>query len=160
MKRKLIASLMAATMVAGMLTGCGGGSSADDSATTDDAASGEDADVNEDGTVNNPEAVKVDENKLVFWSLFSGGDGEYMDKIISDYNDTDPDKQQIVENIVAYAHKRNMKIVAEGLETPEEIRKVLELDVDLLQGFYLARPEPIPGSINEEGLKTISEFYK
>lgn len=74
--------------------------------------------------------------------------------------DTDPDKQQIVENIVAYAHKRNMKIVAEGLETPEEIRKVLELDVDLLQGFYLARPEPIPGSINEEGLKTISEFYK
>lgn len=74
--------------------------------------------------------------------------------------DTDADKQQIVENIVAYAHKRNMKIVAEGLETPEEIRKVLELDVDLLQGFYLARPEPIPGSINKEGLKTISEFYK
>ena len=74
--------------------------------------------------------------------------------------DTDPDKQQIVANIVAYAHKRDMKIVAEGLETPEEIRKVLELDVDLLQGFYLARPEPIPGSINEEGLKTISEFYK
>ena len=32
-----------------------------------------------------------------------------------------------------------MKIVAEGLETPEEIQKVLELEVDLLQGFYLAR---------------------
>ncbi len=27
-----------------------------------------------------------------------------------------------------------MKIVAEGLETPEEIQKVLELEVDLLQG--------------------------
>lgn len=74
--------------------------------------------------------------------------------------DTDPDKQQIVANIVAYAHKRDMKIVAEGLETPEEIRKVLELEVDLLQGFYLARPEPVPGKINEEGLKTISEFYR
>ncbi len=37
--------------------------------------------------------------------------------------DTDPDKQQIVENIVAYAHKRDMKIVAEGLETPEESGK-------------------------------------
>ena len=53
-----------------------------------------------------------------------------------------------MENIVAYAHKRDMKIVAEGLETPEEIQKVLELEVDLLQGFYLARPEPVPGNIN------------
>lgn len=74
--------------------------------------------------------------------------------------DTDPDKQQIVENIVAYAHKRDMQIVAEGLETPEEIHKVLELGVDLLQGFYLARPEAVPGSINENALKTISSFYK
>ena len=93
MKRKLIASLMTATMIAGMLTGCGSGSSTDDSAKTDDtkqeetaeagtdeSSSGDEADVNEDGTVNNPEAVKVDENKLVFWSLFAGGDGEYMDK--------------------------------------------------------------------------------
>ena len=92
---------MTATMIAGMLTGCGSGSSTDDSAKTDDtkqeetaeagtdeSSSGDEADVNEDGTVNNPEAVKVDENKLVFWSLFSGGDGEYMDKIISDYNAT------------------------------------------------------------------------
>ena len=74
--------------------------------------------------------------------------------------DTDPDKQQIVENIVAYAHKRDMKIVAEGLETPEEIQKVLELEVDLLQGFYLARPEPVPGNINEDALKIIAAFYK
>lgn len=73
--------------------------------------------------------------------------------------DTDPDKQQIVANIVAYAHKRDMKIVAEGLETPEEIRKVLDLDVDLLQGFYLARPEPVPGRINEKGLETIRRYY-
>ena len=74
--------------------------------------------------------------------------------------DTDPDKQQIVANIVAYAHKRDMKIVAEGLETPEEIRKVLELDVDLLQGFYFARPEPVPGKINEERLETIRRYYR
>ena len=74
--------------------------------------------------------------------------------------DTDPDKQQIVENIVAYAHKRDMKIVAEGLETPDEIKKVLELEVDLLQGFYLARPEPVPGNINEDALKIIAAFYK
>lgn len=65
-----------------------------------------------------------------------------------------------MENIVAYAHKRDMKIVAEGLETPEEIQKVLELEVDLLQRFYLAHPEPVPGNINEDALKIIAAFYK
>jgi multiple sugar transport system substrate-binding protein len=49
--------------------------------------------VNEDGTVNNPEDVAVDPNKLVFWSLFSGGDGAWMDRIVSDYNTTGPARQ-------------------------------------------------------------------
>lgn len=49
--------------------------------------------MNEDGTVNNPEAVEVDENKLVFWSLFSGGDGEFMDSVIADYNASGPTKE-------------------------------------------------------------------
>ena len=56
-------------------------------------ASSSAVDVNPDGTVNNPEAVKVDTNKLVFWSLFSGGDGGWMDKIIADYNKTNPVRQ-------------------------------------------------------------------
>lgn len=59
----------------------------------DAAGDADAADVNDDGTVNNPEAVKVDENKLVFWSLFSGGDGGFMDQIIADYNATSPTKQ-------------------------------------------------------------------
>ena len=54
---------------------------------------GEAVSINEDGTVNNPEAVAVDPNKLVFWSLFSGGDGAWMDKIIADFNNTQPSKQ-------------------------------------------------------------------
>jgi multiple sugar transport system substrate-binding protein len=57
------------------------------------AAAAAAVDVNPDGTVNNPEAVAVDTNKLVFWSLFSGGDGAWMDRIIADYNKTNPAKQ-------------------------------------------------------------------
>ena len=49
--------------------------------------------------------------------------------------DTDADKQQIVSNIVEYAHQRGMYIIAEGVETKEELEKVLELKVDLLQEF-------------------------
>ena len=69
--------------------------------------------------------------------------------------DTDPDKQQIVVNIVNYAHQRGMYIVAEGIETPAELEKVLELGVDLLQGYYLARPAAVPGEINSEAIKII-----
>lgn len=58
--------------------------------------------------------------------------------------DTDPDKQQIVQNIVAYAHPRNMQIIAEGVETAAELRKVIELGADALQGYFLAKPAAVP----------------
>ena len=61
--------------------------------------------------------------------------------------DTDPDKQQIVQNIVAYAHPRSMQIIAEGVETAGELKKVLELGVDGLQGYFLAKPANIPTRI-------------
>lgn len=117
MKRKWLAALLTLTMTAGLLSGCGGGGSNTGSTAGTDApaaeadspeesgggnteaadaegeASGDTADVNEDGTVNNPEAVQVDENKLVFWSLFSGGDGGFMDEIIADYNSKGPSRE-------------------------------------------------------------------
>lgn len=71
---------------------------------------------------------------------------------------TNPDKQQIVSNIVSYAHQRNMRIIAEGLETPEELSKVLELGVDYLQGYFLARPAAIPPQINETAVRMIRDF--
>jgi multiple sugar transport system substrate-binding protein len=37
--------------------------------------------------------VVVDPSKLVFWSLFSGGDGAWMDRIVSDFNATGPARQ-------------------------------------------------------------------
>lgn len=39
----------------------------------------------------------------------------------------DFDKQQLVSNIVEYAHQREGYIIAEGIETKEELLKVLEL---------------------------------
>lgn len=64
--------------------------------------------------------------------------------------DVDENKQQIVRNIVQYAHERDMKIIAEGIETGAEMKKLLELDVDLLQGFYLARPGAVPPALSED----------
>ena len=83
-----------------------------------------------------------------------------VDKDIIRDIDTDPDKRQIVANIVDYAHQRGMYIVAEGVETPEELKAVLELGADLLQGYYLARPEAVPGEINAEALEIIKNISR
>jgi len=73
--------------------------------------------------------------------------------------DKDTNKQQIISNIVDYAHKRDMLIIAEGLETAQELTKVLELGVDLLQGYYLARPGEKPLPIADEALAVIKKYH-
>ncbi len=73
--------------------------------------------------------------------------------------DTDSDKQQIVSNIVSYAHERNMLIVAEGLETAQEVCQVLSLGVDLLQGYFLARPGAVPPAIDPAAINLIQSVH-
>ena len=72
--------------------------------------------------------------------------------------DTDPDKQQIVQNIVAYAHPRSMQIIAEGVETAAELRKVIELGADALQGYFLAKPAAVPAKMAPAARKVIAEY--
>ena len=74
--------------------------------------------------------------------------------------DTSPDKQQILRNVAAYAHPRSMKIVAEGVETAAELRTVIELGADLLQGYFLARPAIVPGAIAPEAAAIIGELQR
>ena len=74
--------------------------------------------------------------------------------------DTSPDKQQILRNMVAYAHPRSMKIVAEGVETAAELCTVIELGADLLQGYFLARPAIAPGDIAPEAAGIIQELQR
>lgn len=56
----------------------------------------------------------------------------------------DPNRQQILINLVSYAHGRNIKVISEGVEDREEMALLVETGVDYLQGFYLGRPSPIP----------------
>ena len=71
----------------------------------------------------------------------------------------DANKQQLVKNIVEYAHNRDMKVIAEGLEYPQEVEMVLSLGVDLLQGYFLARPAAIPPAIAEEAERVIKACW-
>jgi len=74
--------------------------------------------------------------------------------------DKDFDKQQLVSNIVEYAHQREGYIIAEGIETKEELLKVLELGVDYLQGYYLSYPQLNPQEVSNESIKTIENYWK
>lgn len=54
--------------------------------------------------------------------------------------DSDMKKQLLVSNVIQFASKYGIKVLAEGVETKEELETLLELGIDLLQGFCLARP--------------------
>ena len=72
--------------------------------------------------------------------------------------DSDPNKQEIVRNIVSYAHQRGMQIVAEGVETAEELRTSRALGADLFQGYFLSRPGAVPSMIAPAARDILREF--
>ena len=58
----------------------------------------------------------------------------------------DSNKQLFVRNTIDFAHQNGIRALAEGVETADELRTVIDLGVDLIQGFYTGRPteQPIP----------------
>ncbi len=65
--------------------------------------------------------------------------------------DSDSKKQHLVSGYISFANNHNMKILAEGVETPEELQMVIQLGCHLIQGFYTGRPNSvIAESINED----------
>ncbi|MEG1891565.1 MAG: extracellular solute-binding protein [Clostridia bacterium] len=61
------------------------------------AAFAEEVVLDEHGAVSNPEVIVAQDNELIFWSLFSGGEGSVMEGIVSNYNATNP--QYTIRNV-------------------------------------------------------------
>ena len=49
----------------------------------------------------------------------------------------------IVSEVIDLAKKLNMKIVAEGIESKEQVEFLTEQECDLIQGYYYAKPMPV-----------------
>lgn len=49
-------------------------------------------------------------------------------------------KQMLLDSISTFCRKMSSLVVAEGIETEEELETVLKMKIDLAQGFYLQRP--------------------
>jgi EAL domain-containing protein (putative c-di-GMP-specific phosphodiesterase class I) len=56
--------------------------------------------------------------------------------------DESPVRQNLVRNMVAFASDLGAEVVAEGVETRNELEVVAELGCHLVQGYYLAVPSP------------------
>ncbi len=67
----------------------------------------------------------------------------------------DKNRQKLLENILSYAVSRDIKIIAEGVPTKEEMDKVIELGVDYLQGYYLGKPNLVPQGLSPKIIKEI-----
>ena len=52
-----------------------------------------------------------------------------------------PQKQHFVRDVIEFAHNNGIVALAEGVETNEELRTVIMLGVDLLQGYYIGMPD-------------------
>jgi EAL domain-containing protein (putative c-di-GMP-specific phosphodiesterase class I) len=66
--------------------------------------------------------------------------------------ENDPNDAEICMATMALAHNLGLQVVAEGVETVEDLAVLRELECDVIQGYYLAKPAPandIPGMINK-----------
>lgn len=70
-----------------------------------------------------PEVVKIDRH------------------IVSDLK-SDDFKKSIIKFIVAFCKENHIMSIAEGIETKEDLRAVMDLGVDAGQGYFLCRPTP------------------
>ncbi len=61
--------------------------------------------------------------------------------LISNIHDS-PNKRHIVREIIDFCHSNDIMVLAEGVETSEELRAIILMGIDLIQGFYTARPSP------------------
>ncbi|MDU6853767.1 MAG: EAL domain-containing protein [Zhenhengia sp.] len=80
-------------------------------------------------------------------------------EIIKDIH-KDLNRQDIIKNLIAYTRKRDIKVIAEGIETKEELEKLIELRVDYVQGYYLNKPEAKPSQIREDLIQEILNLNK
>ncbi|WP_135555272.1 GGDEF domain-containing protein [Paenibacillus cymbidii] len=85
-----------------------------------------------------PDYIKIDR------SLISG---IHLDKV----------KECILESFVAFANKMNILLVAEGIEQPEELVKVVRMGVHYAQGYLLGMPSAEAASISQTIIANIMQ---
>lgn len=126
-----------------------------------------------EGEETNDEYVKRKQKLVKKWNAMtalddfgSGYNSEYalltlkpniikIDRSIVSGCDHDESKSDIISKLVQISASKNILVLAEGVETRDELKKVIECGVDLLQGFYFGKPSFEPQVCSEETTRDI-----
>ena len=54
----------------------------------------------------------------------------------------DSSAARLIKHILEFAHGEGMQVIAEGVESAEEVQVVRDLDCRLAQGYFFSRPGP------------------
>jgi len=64
-----------------------------------------------------------------------------IDRALLSRIEESPQKQHFVREIIEFSHENGILALAEGVETEQELKTVIMLGIDLVQGYFTARPE-------------------
>jgi len=95
-----------------------------------------------------------------------------IDKMFVDALGTDRNSTTIVETLVDLAHNMRMDVVAEGVETFEQVTQLRELGIRSAQGYVFAPPlpgsaflqlieaiDPLPAQADERKVSDVAEGF-
>ena len=70
----------------------------------------------------------------------------------------DPNRQLILNNILDFAAQNHITVLAEGVETKEELEFLIQCGVELFQGYYIGRPQMEIRPIDPYIVRKMQEF--
>jgi len=65
---------------------------------------------------------------------------------------SNPESEEIVSAVINLAHALGLQVVAEGVETAQQLQILRSLGCDLAQGFLFSRPLPAAEVVTAFGL--------
>lgn len=89
----------------------------------------------------NPNLIKIDR------SIITGCDRDFS-------------RRSIIRNLVKLVKSRKIMVLAEGVETEQELRTVISCGVDLIQGYFVCKPVFEPEPIKPEVIAAIQHYAK
>jgi len=72
--------------------------------------------------------------------------------------DSSIEKQKELKQIVGFAKANNYKVIAVGINRLEELKTVIELGIDYVQGYFLGEPTVKPTVLKDEVIKYLKEY--
>jgi len=88
-----------------------------------------------------PDYVKLDQG------LVQGANSDYVRSVL-------------LKGITEAAHNLGIQVVAEGVETEEDLKFCIAIDADLVQGYFLAHPAESPKPVSVESLQTLADWVR